>query len=331
MPAKPVHNTAVTEGEWDGPAAVANMPNEEATLWYCHAWRDPDGDPDAKKTYKFPHHRTNGGPAVLNGVRNALARLPNSSIPEDDKPGVERHLRAHLDAQEDSLRVTDDWRELRSFPVGELRVVGEEAEAPRIEGYAAVYNQRSELLWSFYEVIEPGFFEAALHDDIRSVWNHNDDKPLGRTANQTLRLNDDQHGLGVTILPPDTSWGQDAIKSIDRGDVTQMSFSFTVKEKGDHWVDNEDGTWTRYLKRGGCKRLYEVSPVTFPAYPQTSVSVRSKIETLKESAGSGPAQRGQDPEAQAEAQARRTRHKLRKNLFQILDFFRSKDDEEKRT
>lgn len=92
-----VHHTPVTEGTWDGPAAVSAMPNDAAVLRYCHAWRDAEGDPNAKGTYKFPHHRTDDGPAVLAGVRNALARLSNADIPDADRAGVERHLRAHLE------------------------------------------------------------------------------------------------------------------------------------------------------------------------------------------------------------------------------------------
>jgi ATP-dependent protease ClpP protease subunit len=106
--ALPVHHTATVEGEWDGPAAVAAMPNKASVLQYCHAWQDSDSvdsdtndddnDADDKKSaYKFPHHKTKGGPAFLAGVRNALARLEGSSIPEGDKDGVRKHLQAHLD------------------------------------------------------------------------------------------------------------------------------------------------------------------------------------------------------------------------------------------
>lgn len=94
------HDTAVTEGEWDGPAVVADLPNDRGVLRYVHAWVDSEGDAEAKNSYKFPHHRSDGGPAILPGVRNALARLPQADIPENDRAGVERHLRRHLDAQE---------------------------------------------------------------------------------------------------------------------------------------------------------------------------------------------------------------------------------------
>jgi ATP-dependent Clp endopeptidase proteolytic subunit ClpP len=104
----PVHHTATEDSAWDGPAAVKAMPNDDAVLRYCHAWQTDEaentphksGDDDAddkKSAYKFPHHRTKGGPANVAACRNGLARLENSSIPEADKAGVRAHLQAHLD------------------------------------------------------------------------------------------------------------------------------------------------------------------------------------------------------------------------------------------
>jgi ATP-dependent protease ClpP protease subunit len=106
--ALPVHHTATVDEAWDGPAAVAAMPNDDTVLEYCFAWQSDaaantpheEGDDDAddqKTNYKFPHHRTKGGPANLAACRNGLARLEGSSIPEGDKAGVKAHLQAHLD------------------------------------------------------------------------------------------------------------------------------------------------------------------------------------------------------------------------------------------
>jgi ATP-dependent protease ClpP protease subunit len=92
--ASAAHHTDTENSSWDGPAAERNMQNDAATLKYCHAWSDPSGDPDKKSSYKFPHHRTKGGPANLAACRNGLARLSGADI--DDKDGVEAHLRAHL-------------------------------------------------------------------------------------------------------------------------------------------------------------------------------------------------------------------------------------------
>ncbi|RPE40265.1 ATP-dependent Clp endopeptidase proteolytic subunit ClpP [Streptomyces sp. Ag109_O5-1] len=106
--ALPVHHTATVDEPWDGPAAVAAMPNDDTVLEYCFAWqsdeaaatphKEGDGDADDQKAnYKFPHHKTKGGPANLAACRNGLARLEGSSIPEGDKAGVKAHLQAHLD------------------------------------------------------------------------------------------------------------------------------------------------------------------------------------------------------------------------------------------
>ena len=94
-----VHHTATTDVTWDGPAAVAAMPNTASALKFCHAWVDSSAgvDPDAKSSYKLPHHKADHAPANLNGVRNALARLSGANIPETDKAAVKSHLQAHLD------------------------------------------------------------------------------------------------------------------------------------------------------------------------------------------------------------------------------------------
>lgn len=106
--ALPVHHTATEDSAWNGPAAVAAMPNDDTVLEYCHAWQSDDaaatphkeGDDDAddkKSNYKFPHHRTKGGPANLPACRNGLARLSGANIPDGDRAGVKAHLQAHLD------------------------------------------------------------------------------------------------------------------------------------------------------------------------------------------------------------------------------------------
>lgn len=107
------HQTATdTESNWDGPGAVSEAANDAAVLRYMHAWRDPDGDPDAKNTYSFPHHgpRTDAA-ANIAAVNNALARLPQSGVPEGERDGVERHLRDHReDAGLDRAMSDDETR-----------------------------------------------------------------------------------------------------------------------------------------------------------------------------------------------------------------------------
>lgn len=168
----------------------------------------------------------------------------------------------------------------RSFEVT-LRA-SDEGSTPRIEGYAAVFNSPSETLsdWgpSFIETIARGAFKKTLNDgaDVRALLNHNPDFILGRSKSGTLTLAEDRKGLGVVIDPPDTVWARDLLTSMRRGDLDQMSFAFTVVR--DKWLeDKEAKTLTRELLE---VRLYDVSVVTYPAYPATSALVRSALVDL---------------------------------------------------
>lgn len=148
----------------------------------------------------------------------------------------------------------------------ELRATGSDSKT--VAGYAAVFNAPSLLLYGeFKEVIERGAFAGSVSRDIRALWNHNDDIVIGRTKVNTLRLAEDAHGLRVEIDMPAERRAE--LESIRRGDVDQMSFGFEVNL--DSWQRDADGVMVRTLHQ---VTLHEVSPVTFPAYPQTSISMR---------------------------------------------------------
>jgi HK97 family phage prohead protease len=162
-----------------------------------------------------------------------------------------------------------EWRSY-TIEVRETDEGGADQGRGKLTGYAAVFDQLSGVLFGqFRERIERGAFASSMEGDIRALWNHDTNLPLGRTTAGTLTLTEDAHGLRVEISPPNTSWGREAVESIKRGDVDQMSFGFDVL--ADDWDQADDGQLIRTLKK---VRLWEVSPVVFPAYPQTSVSVR---------------------------------------------------------
>lgn len=153
----------------------------------------------------------------------------------------------------------------------ELRAV--QADGRRtIGGYAAVFNKLSVVLWGFREEIAPGAFAASLKNDVRALWNHDPALVLGRTTNDTLKLDEDGTGLLFSVELPETQAGRDAWTLIERGDVNQMSFGFRSLPDGEEWRIDEAG---QYIRRVTKLDLAEVSPVTFPAYPDTSVGARA--------------------------------------------------------
>lgn len=151
----------------------------------------------------------------------------------------------------------------------------------RIAGYAAVFEKSSVLLYNFKEKIQRGAFaESIKNNDVKALWSHNPDLILGRNLAGNLRLTEDATGLHFELDLPDTSWGRDAYELVRRGIVSQMSFGFMVKEEA--WKQGENGQpHERTLINVD---LLEVSPVAFPAYPDTTVAAREleKIVSEKE-------------------------------------------------
>lgn len=175
-----------------------------------------------------------------------------------------------------------DGAERRTFAVDELRVETADGQPPRIAGYAALFNSRSVTLGSgsraFKEQIAPGAFtEALASSDTRALFNHDPNFVLGRTKAGTLTVAEDARGLRIDNIPPETQWARDLMTSIGRGDITQMSFGFRVATSGDSWERSADGALRTIHK---VSDLLDVSPVTYPAYEETSVALRSMAEAF---------------------------------------------------
>lgn len=149
-----------------------------------------------------------------------------------------------------------------------------------IMGYGAIFNIKSALIWGmFEEKIAPGAFDKADLSDIRGLINHQANLILGRTKSGTCRVFIDERGLRYEITPPETSYCKDLIVSMKRGDINQSSFAFTIDEDGDEWDDTVE-PWQRTITK--IKRVYDVSPVTFAAYPDASAGIGKRDLTQKE-------------------------------------------------
>lgn len=146
-----------------------------------------------------------------------------------------------------------------------------------IRGYASVFNSDSENLGGFIERIDSHAFDDVLTDDVRCLFNHNPDHLLARTKSRTLTLSVDQKGLMYECELPNTRLGQDLLELMERGDIAESSFAFSVDQED--WDEQESGLKVRTIKK--VKRLYDVSPVTYPAYPDATVAKRSLEEFQK--------------------------------------------------
>lgn len=147
-----------------------------------------------------------------------------------------------------------------------------------IAGYGAVFYSASDAgteyrLWDdFRERIMPGAFDRALRDrhDVRGLFNHDANQLLGRSAAGTMRLSVDQTGLRYEIDLPDTQLGRDLRELLERGDITGSSFAFAATRVV--WIEERDLT----IRQVEEVDLYDVGPVTFPAYEATTAGVRSE-------------------------------------------------------
>lgn len=153
----------------------------------------------------------------------------------------------------------------------------------RIVGYTAVFDTPTEIDtgWHrFNEVIRKGAFTRALSEgqDVRALFNHDSNNVLGRNKSGTLTMREDNNGLWVEIVPPDTSLGRDVMQLISRGDISGMSFAFIIRKVT--WSQGESPEdETREILDVD---LFDVGPVTYPAYEETTAGVRSHDILMEE-------------------------------------------------
>ncbi len=199
----------------------------------------------------------------------------------------------------------------------ELRAESEN-EKPKVRGYASIFNRESENLGSdkyqFREIIQPGAFDDVLKDDVRALLNHDPNFILARSKNGegTLKISTDETGLYYEFDAPDTQAGRDLTESLKRGDIDQSSFSFTVANGGQKWEETEDSEGRTFIKRTITKvaRLFDVSPVTYPAYPDATVALRSLQEFRAEAQSPEAKPEEQTPSQEAQSDTRRKRVEL---------------------
>lgn len=162
----------------------------------------------------------------------------------------------------------------RRFNAGSIELrKKDDGQSRTIRGYAAVFNRDSENLGFFIERIAPGAFDGVLNDDTVALFNHDPNLPLSRNG-AGLTLGVDDVGLFYEFDAPNTTIGNDLLENVRSGIIKQSSFAFTVKEE--QWTERKGEPTIRTIKK--VDRLYDVSPVTYPAYPDTTVASRSRTK-----------------------------------------------------
>ncbi|ABC61275.1 phage prohead [Geobacillus phage GBSV1] len=163
-------------------------------------------------------------------------------------------------------------KQTRSLQTNITATRAEQDDEMYIEGYFAVFNRETELFPGAFEEIAPEAFNGTLSNDIRALINHDASLVLGRNKAGTLELKVDSRGLwGRIKINPRDSDAVNLYERVKRGDVDQCSFGFNIIEEETEFRDDGTIKWT--LKKVD---LHEVSVVTFPAYPDTSVHARMK-------------------------------------------------------
>jgi uncharacterized protein len=165
---------------------------------------------------------------------------------------------------------------IKTIAKGERRFLNVELRAGKdsrtVEGYAAVFNSDSENLGWFIERIAPGAFDDVLDNDAVALFNHDPNLILARNK-VNMKLSVDERGLKYSFDAPNTTAGNDLIENLRIGNVRTSSFAFSVEKES--WTYSEDRSKPDIRTIEKVDRLYDVSPVTYPAYPDTSVAQRS--------------------------------------------------------
>ena len=154
-----------------------------------------------------------------------------------------------------------------------------EENSREVEGYAVVFNQSADMGWFTEEIDRDAFAETDM-SNVYLLFNHDENNVLAGTSNGSLKMRIDDRGLFQISNIVDTSIGEDTLKLVKNGLINKMSFAFSIDENGgEEWISGSEKDH-RIIKK--INRLYDVSLVTYPAYPQTSAYARSQTDELAE-------------------------------------------------
>ena len=288
-------NKVNTKDKWSFSAEDGNtiLGEDDWTNYSKHFLAiNTEADKETKNYYKYPFAkngelyrsgliaiRQRAGQYKEDEIFNEAGTLL-SLIDKEDDSEIKKEINKKTE-QMKKYSNTKDKTEKRSYALNKVEIEVREIEGVErqyIIGHASIFNTMSANLGGFYEKVDSNAFNSVLEDDTRALINHNADLILGRSKAGTLSLSVDERGLRYEVEVPETSYAKDLIVSMKRGDITQSSFGFVVG--ADTWEENNNKMIRTITK---IDRLFDVSPVTYPAYPDTDVVVAQRsLKTHKE-------------------------------------------------
>lgn len=264
-------------GSWsfsneDGNALLGDKGDDWNAYSEVHLGVD-DAETDMTKAHwKYPVIKD--GKVWRAGVIAAKSRA--AAQEDGDVEDAAAELLAMIDKGSDKNSALPEGHERRFLGRCELRSAREALDdgaslpARMIGGYAARFNNPAVIGGYFREQIAPGAFQSAIEtDDVRALFNHDNNFVLGRSSAKTLTLREDTDGLVWDCEAPETTWANDLLVSMKRGDICECSFQFAPV------VEEWDFAGSLPMRTLREVKLYDVSAVTFPAYDDTSVALRS--------------------------------------------------------
>lgn len=278
-------------------------------LWFLV--EDTDSDEETKARYKYPYGK-NGKiwrRAVIAIKQRASAEDFNQLVETADK--LLQAIDEKIGKEEDSF--SDEGIERRFFPVTEMRLSTDEEGHMYVEGYPIVYDKYADL-WGFREIIKKGAAKKALEkSDEYILWNHAADQPMAAKKNGTLEAKEDDKGVFIRAEVSKTIWGRNGYEAIQNGVVDKMSFAFRVAKNGERWSfkDNID---TREILE--YDEILDYSPVTYPAYKDTTVIARSKELALRNKPESGTPEEASGSPLEVLKESRSNLQRIRETLPQ---------------
>jgi len=280
-----------------------------------HACRLKNPDDFKDDSFRRTKRKHNGKEySVISGKLKGEDSMTEQAYRYDKEKWTASEAKSHCKDHDGSFEAAKDSKqkvpemERRFFSCEDIEIRLDDGKEPKLSGYAAKYNIFADVLW-FREKIKPGAFDDALKkDDVRCLKNHDPNLILGRKSSGTLRLDTNTVGLRFDVDVPNTTTGNDTLEEVRRKDISGCSFSFIVAEEDIKTFDDGRPMERTIVKIG---KLFDVGPVTWPAYKETTVVSRSLDIFKKQNQAEGdqgPEERKEKTEEEAQEQRERRLH-----------------------